>query len=354
MNELASVDAAGELPSIQFTGTMREFLPIAVSNLLLTIVTLFVYRSWAKARERRYLWSRTRFIDDTLEWTGTGKEMFIGFIVVALLLGVIWLIFSFGLPAIAARFGPVAGIGTLLAFYIGGMFLYGLARFRALRYRLSRTWWRGIRGGSNDGGVTYGRKAIGYYLASFLVFGFLYPWAQAKLWNERWNKMSFGPIDFEAQLTSDDTKGPFFAFLAALIIGNVVIGLFTNPNIVVFGPGLPRLVVPLLAYCAIGATYLNYLAAYYRAAVEWTRIGDLEFRLNAEFTDWLKFFLATVGLAIVTLGLAMAVYEFRKWRFITSHLEAFGAVDVDQLTQSQTRAPREAEGFLDALDIGAF
>jgi uncharacterized membrane protein YjgN (DUF898 family) len=354
MNELASVDAAGELPSIQFTGTMREFLPIAVSNLLLTIVTLFVYRSWAKARERRYLWSRTRFIDDTLEWTGTGKEMFIGFVVVALLLGVIWLIFSFGLPAIAARFGPVAGIGTLLAFYIGGMFLYGLARFRALRYRLSRTWWRGIRGGSNDGGVTYGRKAIGYYLASFLVFGFLYPWAQAKLWNERWNKMSFGPIDFEAQLTSDDTKGPFFAFLAALIIGNVVIGLFTNPNIVVFGPGLPRLVVPLLAYCAIGATYLNYLAAYYRAAVEWTRIGDLEFRLNAEFTDWLKFFLATVGLAIVTLGLAMAVYEFRKWRFITSHLEAFGAVDVDQLTQSQTRAPREAEGFLDALDIGAF
>ena len=354
MNELASVDAAEDLPSIQFTGTMREFLPIAATNLLLTIVTLFVYRSWAKARERQYLWSRTRFVDDELEWTGTGKEMFIGFIVVAVLLGLVWLTFNFGLPAVAVRFGPFAGLGALLVFYIGGMFLYGLARFRALRYRLSRTWWRGIRGGSDDGGWNYGRKAIGYYLAGFLAFGFLYPWAQAKLWNERWNKMSFGPLGFDAQLTSDDTKGPFFAFLGALIVGNLVIGLFTNPNIVVFGPGLPRLVVPLLAYTAIGATYLNYLAAYYRSAVEWTRIGELEFRLNAEFSDWLKFFLATIGLAIITLGLAMAVYEFRKWRFITAHLEAFGTVDVDQLTQSQTHAPREAEGFLDALDIGAF
>lgn len=351
---MTMVEATDDSPSLVFTGTMREFLPIAATNLALTIVTLFIYRSWAKARERQYLWSRTRFIDDELEWTGTGKEMFVGFIMVAVLLGLVWLMFNVALPAVATRFGPAAGLATLLGFYIIGMFLYGLARFRALRYRLSRTWWRGIRGGGNDGGVSYGGKAIGYYLASFLLFGFLYPWAQAKLWNERWNRMSFGPLPFEAQMTSDDTKGPFFAFWGALIVGNLIIGIFSNPNIIVFGPGVPQLVVPLLAYIAIAATYLNFLAAYYRAAVEWTRIGDLEFRLNAEFTDWLKFYAATVGLAIVTLGLAMAVYEFRKWRFIADRLEAYGSVDIDRLTQSQTAAPREAEGFLDALDIGAF
>jgi uncharacterized membrane protein YjgN (DUF898 family) len=130
---------AEERRAIEFSGSLREFLPIAISNFLLTIVTLFIYRSWAKARERRYLWSRTRFIDDQLEWAGTGKEMFIGFIVVAVCLGIVALIFNFGLPAIAARFGPWAGIAALLVFYVVGMFLYGLARFRGLRYRLSRT-----------------------------------------------------------------------------------------------------------------------------------------------------------------------------------------------------------------------
>ena len=340
--------------SIEFTGSLREYLPIAVTNALLTLVTLFVYRSWAKARERRYLWSRTRFIDDHLEWTGTGKEMFVGFVIVAVFLGLVALGFNFGLPAIALHYGPAAAAVSVIIFYLGLMFLFGLARFRGLRYRLSRTWWRGIRGGSDDAGWTYAGKSVGYTLAGFIAAGLLYPWAQAKLWNQRWNRMSFGPLDFEAHVTSDDTRGAFFGFWGALIVGNIVIAVFTDPNVVVFGPGLPRLVVPLLCYVAIGATYLNYLAAYYRAAAEWTRIGDIEFRLNAEFADWLKFYAATVGLAIVTLGLAMLVYEFRKWRFVTAHLEAFGTVDVDSLTQSQTHAPREAEGFLDALDIGAF
>lgn len=133
-----------------------------------------------------------------------------------------------------------------------------------------------------------------------------------------------------------------------------MIGLFSNPNVIVWGPGYPRLVVPLLAYAAIGATYLNYVAAYYQAAAESTRVGGVEFRFGAEFNDWLKFYAVTVGLAIVTLGLAMLVYDFRKWRFITAHLEAYGIVDVERLTQSTTSAPREAEGILDALDIGAF
>jgi uncharacterized membrane protein YjgN (DUF898 family) len=155
-------------------------------------------------------------------------------------------------------------------------------------------------------------------------------------------------------MTSDDTRGAFFAFWGALVVGNVVIALFANPNVIVWGPGYPRLIIPLVAYVAMGAAYLNFLTAYYRSAVEWTRIGELEFRLNAEFADWLKFYAATIGLAIVTLGLAMTIFQFRKWRFIVDHLEAFGTVDVDRLTQSQTAVPREAEGFLDALDIGAF
>jgi uncharacterized membrane protein YjgN (DUF898 family) len=269
---------------------------------------------------------------------------------VAVLLGSAILAFQFGLPALALRVGPGAALATVLGLYVAGMFLYGLARFRGLRYRLSRTWWRGIRGGSNDGGWNYGRKAIGYYLASFLAAGLFYPWAQAKLWNERWNKMSFGPEQFEATMTSDDTRGAFFIFWGAIVIGSLALGAVA----MLLGGKDANPILIVLFYLGIGLAYLNFLTAYYQAAAEFTRIGELEFRFTADYTDWLKFYAATIGLAVVTLGLAMLVYDFRKWRFIAEHLDAYGIVDVEALTQSQTRAPREAEGILDALDIGAF
>lgn len=354
MDSVTPTHAADHGRAIEFYGTMKEFIPIAASNAALTIVTLFIYRSWAKARERRYLWSRTRFIDEHLEWTGTGLEMFIGFVLVAILLGVGLLVFSFGIEATAIRVGPFAALGLLLALYVVGMFFYGLARCRALRYRLSRTWWRGIRGGSFEGGWDYGRKAVGYYLAAFLLAGILYPWAQAKLWNERWRKMSFGPHHFEADMSQEDTKGPFFIFWAIAVVGNLFLGIFDNPNIALIGPGAPAVVIPLLILAAIGLAYLNFLTAYYQAAVENTRIAGIEFRFSADFNDWLLFYLRTIGLAIATLGLAMFVYQFRKWQFVTSHLEALGVIDIDELTQSRTAAPKEAEGILDALDLGAF
>jgi len=353
MDDVASAPAAEHSRAIEFTGDMRDYVRIAATNALLTLFTLFIYRSWAKARSRRYLWSNTRFIDDELQWTGTGKEMFIGFLFVALFLGALGLAINIGLPALAIREGPAIAFLVLIGIYMLGMFLYGLARFRGLRYRLSRTTWRGIRGGSDDGGWRYGVKAIGYYLAAFFVGGLLYPWAQSKLWNERWNKMSFGPERFEANMTSDDTRGAFFVFWFSLVIGSLVLGAVTG----VMHPGNPDESSPFLSlifYAAVGLAYLRFVTAYYQAAAQWTRIGDLEFRFTAEYKDWLKFYVTTVGLAIITLGLAMFIYDFRRWRFVIGHLEAYGTVDVDALTQSRTAVPRDAEGFLDALDIGAF
>src|SRR3546814_5837419 len=60
-----------------FEGNWRDYAPIAFTNLLLTIVTLGIYRFWATTRTRRYLWANTRFIDDRLERSeerSVGKE----------------------------------------------------------------------------------------------------------------------------------------------------------------------------------------------------------------------------------------------------------------------------------------
>lgn len=78
-------DAAGGESAFGFSGSWREYAPIAFTNLLLTIVTLGIYAFWARARTRRYLWSRTRFIDDRLHWTGTGLELFLGYLLAIVL-----------------------------------------------------------------------------------------------------------------------------------------------------------------------------------------------------------------------------------------------------------------------------
>src|SRR3954447_17841333 len=103
MDALTTTAAAGDSRAIRFTGNWREYLPIAATNALLIICTLGIYRFWATARQRRYLWSRTQVIDDTLEWTGTGKEMFIGFLIVIAILAPFFLFISFGFPAMMAR-----------------------------------------------------------------------------------------------------------------------------------------------------------------------------------------------------------------------------------------------------------
>ena len=58
----------------------------------------------------------------------------------------------------------VAGVLGFTMFAIL-FYLTGVAYFRAMRYRLSRTYWRGIRGGSNDPGFRYG---LSYMWKSFV------------------------------------------------------------------------------------------------------------------------------------------------------------------------------------------
>src|SRR6476660_7621863 len=123
--------AAGDDRAIRFTGNWREYLPIAATNALLIICTLGVYRFWAAARQRRYLWSRTHIIDDCLEWTGTGKEMFIGFLIVIAVLAPFFIFFQFLLPALLARGKTDAAFTIFLLFYVAMIFLGGFARFRA-------------------------------------------------------------------------------------------------------------------------------------------------------------------------------------------------------------------------------
>ena len=362
MDAMTSSAAAPADEAIRFTGTWREYLPIAASNVLLTIVTLGIYRFWATARQRRYLWSRTDLMGDRLEWSGTGKEMFIGFLIVIAILMPFFLFIQFLFPAMVARGKEAAAAGVVMLFYIGLIYLGGFARFRALRYRLSRTWWRGIRGGSDEPGWNYGGEYLGRMALALMTMWIVYPWAATRLWNGRWNHMSFGPLPFRTDLTADGLKrrwaAVFLVPIAVLIVAGVVVAAIGVAAMGADGKPSPSIMgvivgLFLLAYLIIPLMTLHWYAKFYRKAAESLSLDQLEFGFDATTWQWLKLFLGNLALAVVTLGFGLAYWGYRNWAFMVRHLHVYGTINVSDLTQSTTHAPGEAEGLADAFDIGA-
>jgi uncharacterized membrane protein YjgN (DUF898 family) len=345
-----------------FDGTWREYAPIAFTNLLLTIVTLGIYRFWATTRARQYLWSRTRFVDERLEWAGTGLELFFGFLLVLVVFGIPYLILTFVVQALALR-GHAGWAGLLL---FGTMmvifYLYGLARYRALRYRLSRTHWRGIRGGSDDPGFGYGLTYMWKTVVGWLPGGLAVPWSMTSLWNDRWNKLSFGPFGFESKASAASLIARFLLFYLSPF---VLFGIFGILGAAAIGSGMQTggalragfvigiLAAGLIFYGVLGLIALAYSAKFFREAVGALRWRELDFSFDASTKEWLVLFLGDIALVVCTLGIGMIFLSYRHWKFFAVHMQATGEIRLDELTQSQTKMAVQGEGLLDAFDIGA-
>ena len=59
---------------------------LSVKNALLGLITLTIYRFWAKTNVRKHVWSCIHINGEPLEYTGTGKELFIGALIILFLI----------------------------------------------------------------------------------------------------------------------------------------------------------------------------------------------------------------------------------------------------------------------------
>ena len=397
-------DAQEPGTAFEFSGSWREFLPIALTNLLLTLVTLGVYRFWAVTRERRYFWSRTRFIDDRLEWTGTGLELLIGFVLVAVAVFLPLFLMQFAMQGLILRGRGGIAVALTLCLYIGIFYLIGIARFRALRYRLSRSWWHGIRGGSDEQGFAYGWSFLWKSVVGYVTAGLMIPWSMASLWNQRWNAMSFGTHPIASNARWGNVFLRFILCYAVPFVAMFLLIIAMVPFMMAArGPeafGAFALIAGLFVaafYIVLPLCALAFYAAFLREAVGAVTFAGLDFAFTARTKHWLLLFLGNLGLwllaalaailPLAALGLfaqfgnlqygespfanspggllpfliAIAIpftlvgpfIRYRSWRFGVRFLEAHGEIDLDVLAQSTTREPTQGEGLLDAFDIGA-
>jgi uncharacterized membrane protein YjgN (DUF898 family) len=180
---------------IAFNGANADFRRLVTRGALLELVTFGFYRFWLTTDIRRHLWSNTEIDGDSLEYTGRGKELLLGFLIaLAILLPVFFVYFSIGLAA--ERFKAFASAPLYAFIYLFGQF----AIYRARRYRLTRTVWRGVRFWMTGSGWSYAWRAALWMALVLLTLGFAYPWQMAALERFKMRHTLYGtmPGRFEA------------------------------------------------------------------------------------------------------------------------------------------------------------
>jgi uncharacterized membrane protein YjgN (DUF898 family) len=160
----------------RFVGDRRAYWRLLVRGAVLLAVSLGIYRFWYATDVRRFLWSNTEIAGETLEYTGTALELLIGFLIAIALLVPLYL----GFAVAALGFGPLGQLISALSVPL--LFVLGqFAVYRARRYRLTRTVYRGVRCHQGGSAVRYAICATFWWVLIALTLGLAYPFAQSRL-----------------------------------------------------------------------------------------------------------------------------------------------------------------------------
>jgi len=160
----------------RFLGDDQAFWRLLRRGAVLLLLTLGIYRFWLATDVRRSLWNYTEIAGDYLEYIGTARELLLGFLIaIALLVPINIVLFLTTLSS--GVLGQIAGALTLVVLGLLGQF----AVYRARRYRLTRTLYRGIRFHQTGAAWRYAICAVFWWAMIGLTLGLAYPWAQASL-----------------------------------------------------------------------------------------------------------------------------------------------------------------------------
>ncbi|MDF0600789.1 DUF898 family protein [Psychromarinibacter sp. C21-152] len=391
-----------EVLDTEFRGRRGRLFWMALRFSILNVLTLGLYRFWMKTRLRRYYWSSVRPGGLPLEYTGRPLEKLLGF-----LIAVTFLAFYIGLVNLVLMFLSLSLLnhdyGAYAISFVGVIPFIFYAAYRRRRYMMARTRWRGLRFGLAPGAWGYAWRAIGHWLLTILTAGLL--WPRMTFWLEKYrtDRTHYGNLRLEQ--TGRWTM--LFPAIVPLILGLlfcaavIVVSIWQEERQVMTGLvlGLPWLVYGLAHYRTVtfrrlteaktagaigfraaprpwrvfriymlGTTLIVLavlaffsllglvLAAFFAGNLdELGVIAELPERLRG-LPTWAKAVLALVVYfnAFVFWDVLTHVFlTFPLWRHFAETLQVTGAPALAAVRQRPRDAAQEAEGFAEALDVGA-
>ena len=162
---------------------------LLVRGAALLTVTLGIYRFWFATDVRRFLWSNTEIAGETLEYSGTAFELLIGFLIAVAILVPLYA----GFFLAALDLGAIGRLSGVVAFVL--LFLLGqYAIYRARRYRLTRTIYRGLRFHQEGSTWGYAFRAVGWWALTLVTLGLAYPFQLASLERYKMRHTYYGDL----------------------------------------------------------------------------------------------------------------------------------------------------------------
>lgn len=278
-----------------FSGERRDFRRLVMRGAALELVTVGFYRFWLATDMRRHLWSNTAVDGDAAEYTGTAKELLIGFLFALAILAPIYLAyFLVGLEA--ERLQAFASVPLGLFFFLFAQF----AIYRARRYRLTRTIWRGVRFWMTGSGWSYAWRAGLWMLFAVITLGIAMPWAKASLERYKMRHTSYGDL----QGRFEGTGGGLFKKVWWLWLLMWLTGFLLIP-------------VPFI--------YAAMRAIEWRWWVAGLRIGEVRFTSDLRNGAFIGLYWKVIGwcmLLLVVLGVWMGIAFAMGYASVPSGLSA--------------------------------
>lgn len=239
---------------LEFTGRGGEFFRVWIVNLLLSIVTLGLYTPFARRRTAQYFYGNTWVAGSPLEFSAQQRRMVFGFLVLVALY-------------VAFKLAADTGQDTAVSlFMLAGAALAPWFWGSAMRFRLGATRWRGVR-------LQFAASWGEIYKASWPVF------ALALVWMAVMALVSvISPEAAPAAAAGARPRMPGF--------GPAVAGLF------VLG-----LVLSVLCIIRLEFNFKSLL-------VKRARVGDQAGRWKPVYGDFVRIWLATLGVFLLCVVLA--------------------------------------------------
>lgn len=284
---------------------------LVLKNFLLIIVTLGIYRFWARTKIRRYFWRNIVIDGEPLEYTGNGRELFVGFLIVIAVLAPLGIIYNWLLRVSLGNPMFQAGLQIVYVLVLGA--LIQAAIFRARRYRLSRTSWRGVAAG--QGGSTW--RYLGLSLVNgtlcAITLGLFAPWASVALERYKINNTSFGDARFGVEASGRDLF-PQWLLIWVLCVVPIAIAIGANwhafasaqaplPHTPAAPPHPKTLFLIPLAYLGGILALFAYRVICFRYFASHSRLNDVHMRSSASAWTVIR---RTLLYALIMIGMWLA------------------------------------------------
>ena len=314
---------------VGFLGRRASLLGILVVNTLLSIITFGVYRFWARTRLRQFFWNSIAVDGEPFEYTGRGMELFIGFLIVVAILTPLFMAYQF-LTLFLQTTAPAVFDAVNFLYVLVLMWLGQYAFFRARRYRLARTVWRGIRAGQDGAASGYAWLWFGYAVLSVITLGWATPWMTVELQRYEVENARFGVENFSYSGRGRDLFwhwvpcGALWSLGIVLTLAAVILNsdelLFMFDAATDLGAGESALAenagerfgaifaLPALTFVLSIPFLIYYRIAAFRYMFGVSNLADIDF--TAEFSGW-----RLVGYWVLYFAVLIAVLVFVAFFF---------------------------------------